>query len=198
MVINMYTQTLYRLGPLVAETIYAGAFILPIEWIVDRVYFHCTKRLPLYFIFSLYLSAVFVVTGLPTIKSFHFYPNINCVPFADIREDLLNTIFNIALFIPLGVMLPAIWKGFRRITATGLFGLCLSAAIEVLQLFTFRATDVNDVITNLTGTMLGYLLVIMVPKNTPESDPPLRATDSIVLSLTSALVMFFVYPYISI
>jgi len=194
----MYAQMLYRLGPLVAETICAGAFILPIVWILDRVYFHCRKRLPLYFIFSLYLSAVFAVTGLPTIRSFHFYPNINYVPFADIREDLLNATFNIALFIPLGAMLPAIWNGFRKITATGLFGLCLSAAIEALQLFTFRATDINDVITNLTGTMLGYLLVIIVPKNTPKSDPPLRATDSIVLCLTSALVLYFVYPFISI
>lgn len=78
------------------------------------------------------------------------------------------------------------------------FGLCLLAAIEALQLFTSRSIDVNDVITNLAETMHGYFLVTKVPKDTPESDPPLSAADPTVLCLTSALVMFFVYPFITV
>lgn len=37
-------------------------------------------------------------------------------------------------------------------------GLALSASIEILQIFTFRLTDIDDLITNTAGTVIGYYI----------------------------------------
>ena len=35
-------------------------------------------------------------------------------------------------------------------------GLAVSLGIELLQIFTFRLTDIDDLITNTAGTVIGY------------------------------------------
>lgn len=105
-----------------------------------------------------YLLAVFQVTGLPSIGS--FYPEINLIliPFSTLIAYSVQSILNVFLFLPLGFFLPLLWEDFKKFRFTLLTGFGLSLTIEVLQLFTFRVTDVNDLITNTLGTVLGYLL----------------------------------------
>ncbi|WP_030166148.1 VanZ family protein [Spirillospora albida] len=68
---------------------------------------------------------------------------------------------NLALLAPLGVLLPLVTAGLRGpvrlILLTGL----ISLAIEAVQgLFVIgRAFDVDDVILNVTGVVLAYLLL---------------------------------------
>ncbi len=75
------------------------------------------------------------------------------------RIDLLN----IAAFIPFGFLLPFTTKNGKLPIL--LFGFLATLAIETTQLIlssrvpTYsRAFDVNDLITNVTGALLGYLL----------------------------------------
>lgn len=37
-------------------------------------------------------------------------------------------------------------------------GLAMTSFIEIAQIFTGRATDIDDIITNIAGTLIGYLL----------------------------------------
>ena len=68
-----------------------------------------------------------------------------------------NTIGNIFLFLPLGAALCLL--GVRR-RATVLTGFCLSAAIEITQLFIpGRTTSADDVLCNTLGALVGFLLV---------------------------------------
>lgn len=113
-----------------------------------------------------YLCVVLTnIVGIPTLREWIrvsrlgeavFNPNVSLIPLADgIR---LSFILNIFLFIPLGFLCPLISKAFRRPRNTLLVGVGLSALIEVSQLFTlYRATDIDDLITNGIGTMLGFL-----------------------------------------
>ena len=67
-----------------------------------------------------------------------------------------NTIGNILLFLPLGAALCLL--GVRR-RATVLTGFCLSAGIEITQLFIpGRTTSSDDVLCDTLGAFAGFLL----------------------------------------
>ena len=72
-------------------------------------------------------------------------------------QTWLNPLLNIAMFIPLGVLLPLAAKNFRRWYWTLMMGSGISLGIEILQYILGRGqADIDDLICNLLGTMLGY------------------------------------------
>lgn len=64
--------------------------------------------------------------------------------------------------MPLGFLLPLIWKNFRNIINVSLTGLGFSLAIELCQLFNLRATDIDDLMMNTLGAVLGYFIWVGV------------------------------------
>ena len=78
------------------------------------------------------------------------------------REIILNLVGNIAMFIPLGIVWPAVFRQLdtpaKAIAAGAGFSLC----IELLQLpFFGRATDIDDLILNSAGYIIGYGLYLV-------------------------------------
>lgn len=107
----------------------------------------------------LYLSAMYIVIGVPGIQYITWEPTINWVPFRDFTpSNLRGMALNAVMFAPLGFLLTAYFEGFRRWNTTLAAGFATSLAIECIQLFTSRATDVDDLIMNTLGTLAGYLL----------------------------------------
>ena len=75
------------------------------------------------------------------------------------RSDILtNLLGNVLAFVPLGLLLPLLWPFFRSWHRTVLAGMLFSAGIELMQLFTFRVTSVDDVLLNGLGALAGYWL----------------------------------------
>ena len=73
---------------------------------------------------------------------------------------------NVALFFPLGILLPLIWKRLRFWNAL-LIAIAVSISIELLQYLSRgwgvnRLADVNDVILNVFGACLGLLVVSLL------------------------------------
>lgn len=88
---------------------------------------------------------------------------INLIPFANLfdyaisGEAMLNVIGNTAMFLPLGIVFPGVYKGLNthyKVLAAGAgFSLC----IEILQMAFFdRVTDIDDLILNTLGYTIGY------------------------------------------
>ena len=74
----------------------------------------------------------------------------------------LNPLLNIAMFVPLGVFLPMAAKPFRRWYWMLAAGTGTSLIIEVLQYILGRGqADVDDLICNTLGAMLGYCLCML-------------------------------------
>lgn len=77
---------------------------------------------------------------------------------------VLQVVFNVVLFLPLGVLLHRYFR--RGIIVTTLLGALISILIEITQLTGFfgvlpcayRVADVDDVITNTLGTLIGALI----------------------------------------
>lgn len=75
----------------------------------------------------------------------------------------LNVLLNIALFLPLGFLLPLLAKPFQRWYLTLPTGFGLSLAIETTQYLLGRGMfDVDDLFTNTLGTALGFSFAMLL------------------------------------
>lgn len=112
----------------------------------------------------------------------------------------LNPLLNIAMFVPLGVLLPLAVRLFRRWYWMLAAGAGVSFVIEALQYLLKRGqADVDDLICNTLGAMLGYCLCMAVA-SLPEKRWKATATYAVlpVLSAAALAGVFIAYqlqPY---
>ena len=161
-------------------------FVISIVWILVR-FTVCRKTK--HFDWKRELQLMLVYICIVVVVRFTFFPffkengkiqplifdpatvfplRINLVPFVNLlhydvfKELLINVIGNTAMFIPLGIVWPSIFKGLNthgKVIAAG-FG--TSALIEVLQLPLDRVSDVDDLILNTLGYLMGYGIYLLV------------------------------------
>ena len=138
------------------------------------------------------------VASLLYLTIFFFYPNIsfhptqhhlNLVPFIWVTECYTagprimaaQLLLNIAMFLPLGLLLPMAAHRLRSLPATALTVLLSTVSIETFQYFIGRSADVDDVIMNFLGGLLGYLCFCLLNRSlatTPWWQETLGLTDS--------------------
>lgn len=102
------------------------------------------------------------MTGIGKLKAFS--PRIVVIPFVDMISGPMDTMLNVILFFPLGFFLPLLFQNYNRISKIALTGFLLSLSIELVQMFGRGATDINDLITNTVGAVLGYLICKLLSK----------------------------------
>lgn len=74
----------------------------------------------------------------------------------NINYFIINFLGNIIMFMPIGFFIPLLWEiPDKKIIIVGFL---FSLFIEVCQLFLNRGTDVDDLILNTLGTILGLLV----------------------------------------
>ena len=101
---------------------------------------------------------------------------INLIPFAVIIQQIyalsfneytfrifiLNVIGNVMIFAPIGILAPYLFKTDLKHTAMS--GFLISLTIEGGQLPLPRTSDVDDLILNTTGAMVGYGIYMLFKK----------------------------------
>ncbi len=92
---------------------------------------------------------------------------INAVPFVrlfDRYEGWQRNLFgNIAMFSPVGLVWPFCFKKLDSVGKTVLAGAAFSLLIELSQLLFYqRGTDVDDLITNTAGALIGALIYFLI------------------------------------
>lgn len=103
------------------------------------------------------------------------YNNVNLIPFKTIKLYIhyyshftfkswfLNLFGNIIMFIPFGYILPIICSYFRRFIPIFILGLFTTCSVEILQNYLrVGEMDIDDVILNITGVILGFILYKIV------------------------------------
>ena len=98
-----------------------------------------------------------------------FPPRINLLPvvylfdYPIFREALINFIGNTAMFIPLGIVWPSVFKKLDTHGKVIAAGVGYSLLIEIFQLpFFDRVSDIDDLILNSLGFLLGYGIYLLV------------------------------------
>lgn len=101
----------------------------------------------------------------------------NLVPFKEITRFItyyhqlgfmavmLNLVGNVVAFMPFGFCLPMISENSVKIVKVVVFSFALSLVIELMQLITrVGSCDVDDLILNTLGGVLGYICYVMACK----------------------------------
>ena len=118
-------------------------------------------------------------------RSFHYTPgipyrqllrdNVNVIPFYTIdnymnillhypnaaiyRHCLVNIVGNIVMFLPAGFLIPKVFPALNRYLRFFLTAFMAITVVESVQLFTLLGFfDVDDLILNLVGMTLGFVI----------------------------------------
>ena len=180
------------------ELVAATVFIIPVWCVYEKIFFQSWKRTLIYMIFGFYLVVVLALVGFPNITMSKMEFTVNLIPFIYMLSDLVNACLNVLLFVPFGFFLPMLWKEFRSIKRVALAGIVATFFIEISQLFTGRATDIDDIITNSIGTLIGYFIGCFVTKNfTKRTLSDSKINDFYLICGSVGVIMFFLQPFVS-
>jgi glycopeptide antibiotics resistance protein len=119
----------------------------------------------------IYISLVLMATLMPILASLPFifshpYTPMHMQPFEDFLlgrwDSGRQIVLNVCMMIPFGFLLPIVKK--RRFISCVLWTFVFSLSIELLQplINASRSSDITDVITNVIGGILGYLLYLIL------------------------------------
>lgn len=120
----------------------------------------------IYLSFVLYFTLMPIITALPFIFN-HPYTSMNLIPFIDVlnsRGDFARqVVLNVVMTIPFGFLLPLVKKANVKVLKVVLYTFLLSLFIELLQPLVndFRSSDITDLITNVIGGFVGYLIYLI-------------------------------------
>jgi len=108
-------------------------------------------------------------------RSYSALPEYNVIPFKTILSLIVNFKYyeldvwiynlfgNIAAFVPLGFLLPAVLGTKRKLAATVIFSLIFLLTAETAQLvFRVGVFDIDDIILNMMGVLSGYMIYTLV------------------------------------
>ncbi|WP_431030445.1 VanZ family protein [Lysinibacillus sp. LZ02] len=138
---------------------------------IRRKNFSVWREIVLY-VFVLYTVAILSQTIIPNYRAALGYRTMNLVPFQTIssyghqlfsgtymnRIAFYNLTGNILLFIPFGMLLPLLWRPFRKIGWQITAAIVIPLFIEGTQYFIGRSTDIDDVILNAVSIYLGFVM----------------------------------------
>ncbi|WP_242875646.1 VanZ family protein [Anaerobium acetethylicum] len=144
-----------------AAAIYAA--LLAISWLRKKRSLIQRRKMIFEFFFVVYIIAILDITGIigmqfnidwfiHSLSSIGFHTQID-------KGTLWMMMLNMALFVPLGILIPMVisnmkWNGIKVFV----LGFCFSIAIEFLQMFGGRMSEINDVLMNAFGTLMGYFI----------------------------------------
>lgn len=114
-------------------------------------------------LFGVYVALTFQVTGAGTLYEALAHGveftggEVNLAPFSQ-GIDPVGYVLNVVLCMPLGFFLPLLWDAWDHPGKVLGAGAAFSLLIELSQLCNIRATDVDDLLLNTLGALLGWLL----------------------------------------
>ena len=123
----------------------------------------------------------------------------NFVPFKEIlRYKVGSTLFynqvigNIILFIPFGYFVSSITK-MKKVPGICLLTLITSTVIEIVQYFIGRSFDIDDIILNVTGGIIGFLLYIAINAVWTHLPKVFRSDWFLNLLMIVVIILFVLY-----
>ena len=155
------------------------------------------------FVFCYYLFGILTVTGIGYTSTISFRPRISLIPFFGMISGPIETILNLVLFVPMGFFLPFLYKKYHHIKTVVLTGLLFSLSVEIVQMFDWGATDINDLIINTAGTCLGYWIYYLLSKILPnyfrkgvQSENANDIVEVFLFAFCTFIIMVTVQPWV--
>ena len=153
------------------------------------------------FAFLLYALLLFYVVTFQDVN----YGTNNFIPFKEIlryevgsKVFIKNIVGNIILFIPFGFFVAHLMKS-KKLYPTLIVSMITSIVIEYTQLKIGRTFDVDDIILNIVGGFLGYLVYIIID-TLEDHMPQVLKTETFknIITIIIVLLLIFVYTNFSL
>ena len=149
-------------------------------------------------IFIVYILCLFQVV---TAQDFNDFSGNNFVPFREIlrydigsRLFLKNVMGNILLFVPYGLFVGIYLDLDRFIPAFMLISLA-SLAIETTQLVIGRVFDVDDILLNIVGGLIGFYIYRMLDRVADMLPRVFKSTIFLNILITLLLIILIIYIF---
>lgn len=160
--------------------------------------FKSSKKVVIYrelimLLFIIYILCLFHIVTFQDIN----YGTNNFVPFKEIfRYDIgsakfiKNIVGNIIMFIPYGFFASYFLKN-RKFSTIGILAIIVSLTIEIVQLNIGRVFDIDDVILNTIGAIIGYLLYVGLDAISSKL-PKIFRSDAFLNILVIVIIIFMI------
>lgn len=153
-----------------------------------------------------FICYILLLFELVTSTDINSNAGINYIPFTEIfrykigsKLFVLNVVGNIAMFIPFGYFISNYLKA-KKISSIFVVTLIASACIEIVQLNIGRSFDIDDIILNCIGSIIGFLIYIALGA-IKRHLPKFLQSDffyNIICLLILIAVVFYFRGYISL
>lgn len=146
-----------------------AVYIIFVIYIAVMLYLLFFRRMPLYMAvpYDEYIQRYTNFTPFETLRRFtrlltEYGPYLT-------KIAIINLAGNVLLFIPLGIFLPVIWIKQQKIWIFLQTVVLAVSSVEALQLAArLGSCDVDDLILNLTGALIGFILWKTVRRKNKE------------------------------
>jgi len=172
---------------------------LRIAYLIKNKQRFCFYKEVFMLLFILYVMCLFEIV---TIQDYN-YGLSNYTPFKEIfryqlgsRLFIKNILGNILLFLPYGYFASEYLKS-KKVLPICLLTMIVSITIECVQLYIGRTFDIDDVILNTLGGILGYLLYYLIEKIKIKL-PTILKTDGFInflVILIMILSIIFIFDF---
>lgn len=179
--------------------------ILAIVLIIRIGYFkNSKKKFSLYneIVLLLFIAYILILFQLVTYGE-NEYVGMNLIPFKEIfRYDYGSDLFfrqvvgNILLFVPFGFFV-SYYTRIKKIGTMFLMSVISSLVIEVVQYFIGRSFDIDDIILNVTGAIIGFGLFVLLDA-IKERLPQIFKKDFFYTIISVLLVAFIILYFLGI
>lgn len=104
-------------------------------------------------------------------------------------HHIIHFLLNVSLFLPFGLLFPFIYKQ-ATLTKVTLIGLSLSLVVEIAQIFiNGRDCDIDDLLCNVVGTIIGYVIYIIIKRVFPKfTNQCALSTDDVFQELSGSVI----------
>lgn len=157
-----------------------------------KIYIH--KEL-LTYLFGIYIMCLFTVVTYQDVES---YGN-NFTPFKEMFRYTLgsnlfikNVIGNMVMFMPYGFFTGYFLK-INKASVVLLLSMLVSTSIEIIQGYIGRVFDIDDIILNVIGSIIGFLIYKLFNKIKDRLPKILRNTIFYSIIILILIVLFILY-----
>jgi glycopeptide antibiotics resistance protein len=189
MIQNMFLEVIPDLLPVII-IITVIACSLRISYLIKYKHKFVLHKEIFNLIFILYIMCLFEVVTFQDIN----FGTSNFIPFKEIfrynigsRLFVKNIIGNVLLFLPYGYFVSYYLKN-KKILPTTLLTIMVSTTIEIVQLKIGRTFDIDDIILNTTGGIIGCSIYILIEK-IKSLLPAFFQNDTVINALVIILII---------
>jgi glycopeptide antibiotics resistance protein len=160
MVLDIFTKALNRVWPMIAIFL-CVVIVVRIAYIITN-----HKKVTLYkevfgLIFIIYILLLFQMLIATDTNNFH---GVNLKLFNEItrykfgtRLFNINVFGNILIFVPFGLFISE-YLSAKKVYLVFIVSMLTSTSVELVQLRIGRSFDIDDILLNVIGSILGYML----------------------------------------